>query len=75
MKEYLGVINEPQIRYQPCEILKKDDVHCSMFIELSMSSFISQFVDSIPKSAAGKILKKELREDFQKSQVRAQAIV
>jgi len=26
-----------------------------------------QFVDSIPKSAAGKILKKDLREDFQKS--------
>ena len=73
MKEYLGVINEPKIRFS--EILKKDDVHCSMFIELSMSSFISQFVDSIPKSAAGKILKKELREDFQRSQVRAQAIV
>ena len=73
MKEYLGVINEPKIRFS--KILKKDHVHCSMFIELSMSSFISQFVDSIPKSAAGKILKKDLREDFQKSQVRAQAIV
>ena len=71
MKEYLGVINEPKIRFS--EILKKDHVH--YFIELSMSSFISQFVDSIPKSAAGKILKKELREDFQRSQVRAQAIV
>jgi len=32
-----------------------------------------QFVDSIPKSAAGKILKKELREDFQRS-AKAQAI-
>lgn len=35
-----------------------------------------QFVDSIPKSAAGKILKKELRDDFQRSaKARASAIV
>ena len=35
--------------------------------------FFFQFVDSIPKSAAGKILKKELRQDFQRS-AKAQAI-
>ena len=37
---------------------------------------IFQFVDSIPKSAAGKILKKELRDDFQRSaKARASAVV
>ena len=34
---------------------------------ISIYVYIFQFVDSIPKSAAGKILKKELRDDFQRS--------
>ena len=43
---------------------------------ISIHVHIFQFVDSIPKSAAGKILKKELRDDFQRSaKARASAIV